>query len=262
METKKERNKMVEKIVFITGASKGIGFETARLLLKAGWKVALAARGEKTLAAAVDSLNDENAVGITCDVGDLASVKNAINEIKAKFGPIGALVNNAGIIDPIGKLHDLDPSEWMKLQQINLGGVMNATYAVLPDMMINKKGVIINLSSGAASNPVEGWSAYCASKAAVSMFTKCIDLEYSAYGIRLHNFIPGMVGTDMLNNAMPKYDNIVAQISDENKLTPDLPAQCIAWMIENGGGKISDVDQSIRDPELRKMVGLKERAIW
>ncbi|MCJ8323402.1 MAG: SDR family oxidoreductase [Rhizobiales bacterium] len=253
---------MAEKIVFITGASKGIGFETARLLLKAGWKVALAARGEKTLTAAVESLNSENAMGVTCDVGDYASVKNAVNQIKQRFGTINALVNNAGLIDPIGKLHDLDPTEWMQLQQVNIGGVMNASHAVLPDMLANKSGIIINLSSGAAKNPVDGWSAYCTSKAAVNMFTRCLDAEYANMGIRVHDFIPGIVGTDMLNGAQTKFDNVVARLDEDMKLAPDIPAQCIAWLVDEGEGRTSGVEQTIRDPELRAMVGLKEREAW
>lgn len=253
---------MVEKIAFITGASKGIGFETARLLLEAGWKVALAARGEKTLTAAVDRLNSPNAMGVACDVGDYTSVKNAVSQINKKFGSISALVNNAGLIDPIGKLDELDPSEWMQLQQVNIGGVMNASHAVLPDMLANNHGVIVNLLSGAAKDPVDGWSAYCTSKAAVNMFTRCLDVEYADKGIRMHDFIPGVVGTDMLNGAQTKFDNVIARLDEDMKLTPDIPAKCIAWLVNEGEGRTSGVEQTIRDPELRKMVGLQERAQW
>src|SRR5690606_23229973 len=123
-------------------------------------------------------------------------------------------------------------------------------------------GVIVNLSSGAASNPVEGWSAYCTSKAGLAMLTRCLDVEYGPKGIRIHDFIPGLVGTDMLNGAQQKFDNAIARVDDEVKLSPDLPASCIAWLIDEGAGRAEGVGQSIRDPKLRNMVGLEERAQW
>lgn len=253
---------MNNKIAFVTGASKGIGLETARELLARGWKVAIAARGADALDAAIKSLDSDAAMAVVCDVADKDSVGAAINKISSRFGTISALVNNAGVIDPIGLLHETNPADWMKLQQINIGGVMHAAHAVLPGMIAQNHGVIVNLSSGAAHNAVEGWSAYCTSKAAVNMFTRCLHAEYASSGIRAHDFIPGVVGTDMLNGAQTKFDNAVARLDEDAKLTPDIPAQCIAWLVDEGEGRALSVEQTIRDPELRAMVGLKERATW
>jgi hypothetical protein len=78
----------------------------------------------------------------------------------------------------------------------------------------------------------------------------------------VHSFTPGAVSTDMLNGAQAKFDNVIARLGDEAKLPPDLPARCIAWLVDEGEGLAMTLEQSIRDPELRAGVGLEERARW
>ena len=253
---------MPDRVALVTGASKGIGLETARQLVERGWKVGMTARGEKTLREAAATMDAASVLPLVCDVSDADLVMAAANTILARFGTITALVNNAGVIDPVGRFCETDAAEWMRLQQINIGGVMFAARAVLPGMLAEKRGVIVNLSSGAAHNPTDGWSAYCTSKAAVHMFSRCLDVEYGPQGIRVHNFIPGVVGTDLLNGAQAKFDNVVARLDESRKLTPDIPARCLAWLVDEGEGRVTGVEQSIRDPQLRAMVGLEERAQW
>lgn len=249
------------KTAFVTGASRGIGLETARQLVARGWKVGMAARSG-TVAEAAESLGTDNAAAVQCDVADWNEVKSACDIVSKRFGTITALVNNAGVIDPVGRMADTDPAEWVHLLQINIGGPMNAARAVLPGMLKRGHGVIVNLSSGAAHTVVEGWSSYCSSKAGLNMFTRCLAAEYGPMGIRVHDFIPGLVSTNMLNGAQKKFDNFVSRIGDEAKLPPELPARCIAWLINEGEGRAKEIHQSIRDPELRAMVGLEERDQW
>lgn len=253
---------MDERVALVTGASRGIGLEVVRQLLSRGWKVGMAARGQLALELAAAAFDPARVAPVVCDVSDAASIESAVARVFDRLGPVSALVNNAGIIDPIGLTHGTDPAEWMRLIQINIGGAMLASRAVLPSMLARSKGVIVNLSSGAAHTPIEGWSAYCTSKAGLAMFTRCLASEYASRGIRVFGFIPGVVGTDMLNGAQTKFDNVIARLGDDIKLTPDLPARCIAWLIDESEGEVVGVEQSIRDAELRAKVGLPERAKW
>ena len=251
-----------DKVAFVTGASRGIGFEIARQLVDFGWHVGMAARGVDALMNAAAKLEADRVHPVACDVSDEASVADAVAEVTARFGSVTALINNAGVIEPVGRMLETDPSDWMRLIQINIGGVMFASRAVLPSMIAQGQGVIVNLSSGAAHNAVDGWGAYCTSKAGLAMFSRCLAAEYGPQGVRVHDFIPGVVGTDLLSGATSQFDNAVARLDDNDKLTPDIPAACIAWLVDQGDGQVEGVEQTIRDPELRKKVGLRERAKW
>lgn len=252
----------LQKTAIVTGASRGIGLEIVRDLVARGWKVGMLARSLPVLEQAAAEFPSGSVLPVACDVADFAAIDRAVAQVTAAFGPVTALVNNAGVIDPMGRVTEVDPAAWMELQRINIGGPMAMARAVLPGMIAAGGGVIVGLSSGAASGAVPGWSAYCTSKAALRMLSMALDADHAAQGIRVHDFIPGLVATDMLKGSSEKFDNHLTRKTDDDKIPAEYPARCIGWLVDQGKGRVEGVVQSIRDPELRAMVGLPERATW
>ena len=103
-----------------------------------------------------------------------------MSETEGRFGRVDALMNNAGVIEPIASVAESDPVAWARNVQINLVGAYNRDPRVLPRMIEAGSGTIVNVSSGAAIRPLEGWSAYCAAKAGLAMLTRAIALETTA----------------------------------------------------------------------------------
>ncbi len=149
------------EIAIVTGAGRGIGAETARVLAREGAAVAVTARRHadaEAIAAAIVSAGGR-AVGLAADVTDAAAVETAVAAASEALGPPTILVNNAGIIVPIGPLHETEPAEWAANVSVNLVGAASVARAVLPAMIAAGRGTIVNVSSGAAHMPLAGWSA-------------------------------------------------------------------------------------------------------
>jgi 3-oxoacyl-[acyl-carrier protein] reductase len=150
------------KHVLVTGASRGIGAAAAVALAAAGAALTLAARDPERLAEVAGGIaaaggRAETAV---CDVANYSAVSAVVEEARRRLGPIDAVINNAGIVEPIGRVSDGDPAAWARSIGINLIGAYNVIRAVLPGMLAAGAGVIVNLSSGAATTPLEGWSGF------------------------------------------------------------------------------------------------------
>ena len=122
------------------------------------------------------------------------------------------LINNAGVIDPIAEVATSDPAAWAQNISINLIGAYHVLRAVLPEMLAKGGGSIVNVSSGAAYRPLEGWSAYCAGKAGLAMLTRSIELETAGKGIRIFGFSPGTIDTDMQVKIRASGMNMVSRI--------------------------------------------------
>ncbi len=249
---------LTDKQVIVTGASRGIGAATAVALGAAGAVVVLAARDGRlaaTVAAQIVAMGGE-AEAVACDVSDGAAVKQLIADARRRFGPIDALINNAGVIEPIADIADGDPAAWARGIQINLVGPYNMIRAVLPAMLAAGAGTIVNVSSGAADRPLEGWSAYCAAKAGLAMLSRSIALEAAASGVRVFDFRPGTCDTEMQAAVRASGINRVSRIPRE-ALTPVAdPARAIVYLCTPAADDLSGTKVSLTDPDFRRRIGL------
>jgi NAD(P)-dependent dehydrogenase (short-subunit alcohol dehydrogenase family) len=243
------------KTVIITGASRGIGEAAARNFAAAGAHVALLARsGAKITQIAADI--GENALAIPCDVADFTAVSEAIAQVRAHFGGLDVLIGNAGVIDPISTLATAPPEDWGRLIDVNLKGVFYGMRAVLPDMIAQGHGTIITISSGAAHNAIEGWSAYCSSKAGAYMLTRVADHENRAKGIRVLGLSPGTVATQMQREIKASGVNPVSQLDWSDHIPPEWPAKALIWMCGPEADAYLGDDISLRDTDIRRRIGL------
>ncbi|MFN3938299.1 MAG: SDR family oxidoreductase [Gemmobacter sp.] len=243
------------KTVLITGASRGIGAAAAEVFAAAGAKVGLLARDR----AALDQLADRigaAALALPCDVADAEAMRAAVADAEARLGPVAALVNNAGVIAPIARIEDADPADWRRNIDITLAGVFNGIRAVLPGMLSRGGGTVLTVGSGAAHNPLEGWSAYCAAKAGAFMLTRVLHLESAHRGIRAISLSPGTVATDMQAAIRDSGINPVSRIDWSVHVPPEWPARALLWMCSPAADEFLGAEVSLRDEGIRRRIGL------
>ncbi|MEL6746453.1 MAG: SDR family oxidoreductase [Pseudomonadota bacterium] len=247
-----------DRTVIITGASRGIGEATARDFAAAGANVVLVARSQDaiTAIAAEISAAGGNALALPADVADYAAVADLVAQTRTAFGRVDTLVNNAGVINPIARLSDSDPHDWAKAFDINLKGVYFCTRAVLPGMVEAGAGTIINISSGAANAPLEGWSHYCSSKAATQMLTRATHKEYGEHGIRAIGLSPGTVATEMQVEIKSSGINPVSQLDPAVHIPAGWVSQGIAYLCSPAADDLCGTDFSLKTDEGRARVGL------
>jgi len=243
------------KCVLITGSSKGIGAAAARAFAKAGANVALAARNGDAIADLAGEIGP-SAIAIPCDVSRYWEVEAAVAACHTAFGQLDVLINNAGVIEPIAPLSEVEPDIWGHAIDINLKGVFNGMRAALPDMIERGSGTILTVSSGAAHNALEGWSAYCASKAGAAMLTRCADHEARPAGIRVMGLSPGTVATDMQREIKQSGINPVSALDWSDHIPADWPAKALVWMCSTDADEFLGQELSLRDAGLRRRIGL------
>lgn len=247
------------KVVIITGASRGIGEAAAEAMAAAGATVMLAARDGARAGAVAQRIvaAGGKASARACDVSSYAEVEKLVAETIGRFGRLDVLVNNAGVIEPIASLLDGDPAEWARNIEINLIGAYYAVRAVLPPMVAAGGGTIINVSSGAAIRPLEGWSAYCTGKAGLHMMTRAIALETGDKGIRVFGFQPGTTDTDMQVLIRASGINQISQIPRANLTPVAHPAAAIVYLCGPEADDLKGLDFSLRDDAFRARLNLE-----
>jgi benzil reductase ((S)-benzoin forming) len=193
------------KVAVVTGASRGLGAGLATHFAASGMHLGLCARHRPTLVARTrPTAHDgrvESAEAPVCaavDVADYNAVAKFAEIVVTHFGRIDLWVNNAGLLGPIAPLVDADPFELASVIDVNVVGVLNGS-AIFADHVRRRagSGVLVNLSSGAATKAYSGWAAYCASKAAVDHLTRVVALEEERNGLQAYSVYPGLVDTDM-----------------------------------------------------------------
>lgn len=244
------------KVVIITGAARGIGLAAVHALTEGGALVVAAVRSSADLAA-TQAVLGESGRAVACDVTDYAQVEALVGVALNHYGRVDGLVNNAGVIAPIGPIADADPAAWATNMSANLTGVFHCCRAVLPHMLQRGSGVIINLSSGAASRPLEGWSAYCAAKAGLAMLTRSLVLEVGPSGVLVYGLRPGLVDTGMQAAIRTSGVNEVSKIPQAQLASPTDPAQLIAWLCGSVPPDLAGQELDIRDEGLRARAGLR-----
>jgi 3-oxoacyl-[acyl-carrier protein] reductase len=242
----------------VTGASRGIGAATARALAEAGAAVILAARATDETGALAEEIRAAGgrAEPVCCDVSRYADVAGAVETCRERFGRMDILVNNAGVIDPIGHLAESDPEAWGHATDINFKGVYHGLRAALPHMKAQGSGTVVNISSGAAHSPLEGWSHYCAAKAAAHMLTRAADLECRPNGVTVVGLSPGTVATYMQEAIKGSGMNPVSQLDWSAHIPPDWPARAVLWLCGPEGRAFAGQEVKLREEEIRRRVGL------
>lgn len=246
---------MTSKTVMITGASRGIGAEAARVFANAGANVALLARSQDEIAALAGEIGNR-AIAIPCNVARYVEMYSAVATTVQAFGGLDVLINNAGVVDPISHLGDADPDAWGQLIDINVKGVFNGIHAALPALRASGGGSVFTISSGAAHHAIEAWSAYCASKAAVNMLNRSLHLEEAENGIRAIGLSPGTVATEMQRVIKASGINPVSQLDWDVHVPADWPAKCLLWMCSAEADPYCGEEISLREDDIRRAVGL------
>lgn len=208
------------KVAYITGGTKGIGFAVAQTLLNQGMRVAISGRSQKGVDQALKDFNNDAVLGIVSDVAKMADEKNAISKIMDKWGQVDVVLANAGVgnFAPIDQMTD---EEWHQMIDTNLNGVFHSLKASV-EQLKKSKGYYITLASLAGTNFFANGAGYNASKFGVVGFTQAAMLDLRKYDIKVSTIMPGSVATHFNNHVPDETDAWKIQPEDIGQLVVDL----------------------------------------
>jgi NAD(P)-dependent dehydrogenase (short-subunit alcohol dehydrogenase family) len=228
------------KTALVTGGSRGIGAAAVLALADAGAQVTYTSRH-------AGGPSGDLITALQADVTDLPTMAAIMAQ------PFDILVNNAGVIGPIGRIDQVAPQDWAQNITTNLTGA----YAVIHHAIrANPASTIINLSSGAARRPLEGWSAYCSGKAGLAMLTRAAHEEFAPQGLRIFGLAPGVVDTDMQGEIRASGINPVSQLPRATLAPVTDPAAAILFLTTPAADHYCGMEVDVREPTFRAAVGL------
>ena len=215
------------KLAYITGASKGIGRSIAITFAKAGWDLILLSRNMDLLEKLKEELtNTQSKISLVkCDLSNPKEIKDIVRKSVEKYGCPSVLINNAGLAYN-SRLLEMDLQKWDQIIQTNLTSVFQICSLIVPKMRENG-GVVINVSSHASHNAFPQWGAYCVSKSALAMFTKCLREEERSNSIRACTITLGSVNTPLWDS-----ESINSDFDRTSMLSAEKVANTILYISE------------------------------
>jgi 3-oxoacyl-[acyl-carrier protein] reductase len=226
----------LKPIVLVTGASRGIGRAIVKKFSELDYRIVVNSRNSDCklddLYKEISKIND-NVLSVAADVSDYNQCIMMFDKIKKKFGPIEILINNAGV-SYWGLFNEMQKDDWQKILQVNLGSVINCTHIAIQDMIKNKKGIVINISSVWGNIGASCEVIYSASKGAINTFTKALAKELGPCKININAIACGMIDTSMNKNfSCEERKNILQNIPLDRFGSPDDVANLVLFLTSN-----------------------------
>jgi 3-oxoacyl-[acyl-carrier protein] reductase len=227
------------RVALVTGGARGLGRTHALTLARAGAAVAIADVLESQPAEGV-------ALALACDVGDRDQVGEAVARVVAELGSVDVLVNNAGVLDHLGRLEDQRPELWERDLRVNLTGAFNCAQAVWPHMRERRWGRIVNTASVVGTLGGFGQASYAATKAGLLGLTKTLALEGARHGITVNAVVPGVVATEAFGFVAPEMsERMVRRTAFRRAGDPQDVANAVAFLCSDLAGYITGIELNV-----------------
>ncbi len=247
-----------DKVVVVTGASRGIGAASSKLIAADKPKLILCAQSAEAIHETKISAESLGAKVETYgfDVSDAKASKNLVDTIIEQHGHIDVLINNAGS-GKMGSVEDMTPDVFQDVHKINVMGPYNMIHAVLPSMIESDCGTIINLTSARAFIPGRYYAAYCSSKAALISMTQCLNIDLEGTKIKIYAFSPGFTDTDMVRDMYSNKKFKASALTTTNGQAPERPAKVLSWLARNAPDDLVGKHVQIQFNDISLRAGLE-----
>lgn len=237
-------NRLEGKVAIVTGGNAGIGEAVAKRFAEEGAAVVITGRRQSELDRVMSGIrhNKGKCLTVAGSVTDELHVRDVAQRTLDSFGRIDILVNNAGIGDFGKRIHETDDSTWATVMDVNLTGVFRMTRAVVPQMLKQARGVIINISSVASLVGIPGAPAYATSKGGLDAFTRAVAIDYAKDGIRCNVVNPGLIDTPMAAPLMTNPDMlqpILNHYAIRRPGTPEEVANMVLYLASDEAGWVT-----------------------